>query len=137
MWIFFSSYFWIQRYVLFKSQFVYSSHTYLSTWASIRITPALKHCWSVIMVYFYKICSSADVTTSRGKCVCFQTKSTFVSRTMLVSAFQKTILLMPIFEKQTPPQKTPKIKQKTSVSVPIIRCMVVGDRDYHWITWGL
>lgn len=59
---------------------------------------------------------------------------------MLVSAFQKTILLMPIFEKQTTPpqkktQKKPtKIKQKTSVSVPIICCMVVGDRDYHWIT---
>lgn len=52
---------------------------------------------------------------------------------MLVGAFQKTILLMPIFEKQTPPPQK-KIKQKTSVSVPIIRCMVVGDRDYHWIT---
>lgn len=46
---------------------------------------------------------------------------------MLVGAFQKTILLMPIFEKQTPPP--PKKPQKPYVSIPILCCMAVDDTD--------
>lgn len=47
-------------------------------------------------------------------------QSTFVSRTMLVGAFQKTILLMPIFEKQTPPPPLKPQKAICQYSYPML-----------------
>lgn len=51
---------------------------------------------------------------------------------MLVGAFQKTILLMPIFEKQTPPPlKTPKSHMSVFLSYAVWRWMIQTDIDYH------